>query len=50
MPLKNGFEASQEILKIQKLMRLSCKEEVKDEQFFQNQECDIVVLTAFTDQ
>ena len=51
MPLKNGFEASQEILEIQNQMKLKLKKPKKNEslQFFESQECEIIALTAFTD-
>ena len=52
MPLKNGFQASKEILDIQekhKQENISEKRINAAEQFFESQECEIVALTAFTD-
>ena len=46
MPIKDGFQASTEILQLQKDL-ISLKRKSGDEERINNKECDIVALTAF---
>ena len=46
MPIKDGFQASTEILQLQKDLT-NLKRKSGDEKRINNKECDIVALTAF---
>ena len=53
MPNKDGFDASKDILQIQNELKQGilkrAKKPLQKNQFFENQDCEIVALTAFND-